>query len=340
VTTAPAIALLALAASAAELPPALVVHAPQDAVLSTQDGYRLAAALVARMPALRLVVEGEVDPDDLLVTILPADQGWTLTVRRADKLVLERTLPAESSPDAAFFVACAAVIERFLEEIDWKGKPEAIDPNAVARPKPPPPPPPWVWSLSAGAAGSVGYRPYRAPANPTLPTFPTWGLRVGPAIEVAMRKAALWTAVRVHLYGPNDQVLHATWPIVQDIHVKDLPLAVTGLVGGCSGDTISLCGGAQLGWRGTWAWVANGADLFGSQSAHSDCFLGGLFGIVSFKLPLELEIRAMVNALGAVGDKELTSQVTDPQGYIVNQQVALSPRFEVGLTLELARQIP
>ena len=157
-----------------------------------------------------------------------------------------------------------------------------------------------------------------------------------------MQRASLWTAVRAQLYAPSKQELTSDWPpgSVQVVHeVKDMPVAVSAQAGACTGERISFCGGAQLGWRGTWAW-SSGELLFGNQTSRSDAFLFGLFGMVAAKLPYSLEARAQLVAVGAAGDRGFTLQLGDQGGTPVNQTVAVPPRFELGLTLGLARQVP
>ncbi|MBI5548673.1 MAG: hypothetical protein HY901_32730 [Deltaproteobacteria bacterium] len=274
------------------------------------------------MPALRVVVGGTVGDEDLEVALLPDQARWKLSVHRAQHLVLERTLPGEASPDAAFFVACAAVIERFLEEIDWAGKPEKIDPGAVARlpSSPPPPSPPLKWSVGAGVAGAAGFWP--------------GALRIGPALDLAVRRSVLWASLRAHLYAPASHAASVPNRTRELGEVRELPVALAALGGACWGERWALCGGAQLGWRGTWAWSTGGRDLYSPQNARSDSLLGGLFGLGALPLPYQLQLRALLTASGFLGGGEIALQGADLS------PAAGPPRFEVGLSLSLAREIP
>jgi len=318
--------LLALAVTAAAPGPALVVHAPGDASSEDRVAVRLARALASRMPALRVQVEGAVGPDDLLVTVAPGDDAWSLGVTRRGKQVLERALPVEQGPDAAFVVACALVVERFLQEIDWTGKPEDIDPNAVARPPfppelPPPPPPGLDWSVGLGASGAVGMFPGQA--------------RLGPALDLNVRRDWLLVALRASLYVPTAHSRDVVG-IDGSIHalVHEMPTSVAAMGGACFFDQPSVCAGVELGWRGTWAWSST-KELFGDRVGNSQAFLAGAFGSIAIKLPERFWFRALLTAAGFAGDGPFV--VEDLNG----QATLASPsRFELGLGLEVFRQIP
>ena len=319
--------LLALAVAAAEPGPALVVHAPGDATTEDRVAERLARALSNRMPALRVVVEGAAGADDLLVTVAPGDDAWSLTVRRADQVVLERALPIEQGPDAAFVVACALVVERFLQEIDWKGKPESIDPNAVAKAPPPPElpyltlpevPPPTIFSVGVGAAGALGMFPGQA--------------RIGAALDLTVRHDWLLVAVRAHWYAPT---VHTFYSNLVDRtgaegQIREMPVGLAAMGGACFFSQPSVCAGVELGWRGTWGWTSGPAVAVQRTAATHD-FLGGLFGSIGLRLPYRLEARALLTAVGFAGGS----------AFVVEDGTSAIPSSaEIGLAISLSRQIP
>lgn len=317
-------AALALASSA-QPPPALVVRASDSA-----DAVRLASALAERMPAVRVVQEGaQAGADDLAVGLAPKDEAWVLTVERRGGLALERTMPAGASgPDSAFFVACAAVVERYLQDIDWKGKPEAIDPSALAQPKQPPEvislPVPVDWSVGAAASGAAEIG---GDGNP-------W--RGGPAVDVTVRRGSLLGALRAQLNVPESRKLTVARRAGEEQTgwVDDLSASVSVLGGGCKGQESSLCGGVQLGWRGTWAW-GNGRDtnLFQWQMAQSDAFLAGLFAAFSYRLPARLELRVLLTGSVFLGDAGFHVDGVQTPAWT-------PPQFALGLSLGLARRVP
>ncbi|MGC4116262.1 MAG: hypothetical protein QM765_17125 [Myxococcales bacterium] len=332
--TAALIAVFAIA-SAADLPPALVVRAAGDGVAE-----RVSSALTERMPAVRVVAgSARAGEEDLVVGLAPAAEGaWELIVERRGEQVLQRAVPTtESGPDAAFFVSCAAIVERYLQDIDWKGRPQSIDPATVAEPKPPvvrvpvpepeaPPPTPIDWSVGLSASGAGGF---------FGPPKASW--RVGGALDVTARRSWLLAGARAQVFAPEDRLITAKrGPDRPDQtgQVQDLRASAALMGGYCRGEDLAFCGGLQLGWRGTWVWAKNTAenpDLFRYQSAHADGFLGGLFALLALRLPARFELRALLTASGVAGDEILAEGAMAP---------VLATPFEVGLSLGLARRVP
>ncbi|HEY3451378.1 MAG TPA: hypothetical protein VGK67_33780 [Myxococcales bacterium] len=324
------IAWLALA-STADLSPALVVRAPEPGA-----GARLASALSERMPEVRVVSDGQqAGAEDLVVALKPAEAHWDLVVERHGERALERSMPTGASgPEPAFFVSCAAVVERYLQDIDWKGRPESIDPGAVAAPRPAPvlvplPRPgsaPADWSVGLAASGAAGIQK------------PSW--RLGPAVDVSARRSGLLGSLRAQVYVPDSRTLTVTRPgrTPQDGQIQDLSASAALMGGACRGEDLSLCGGLQLGWRGTWVWggaAAGQSDaLFHWQLAHSDAFLAGLFARLSVRLPARLELRALLTASAFVGEDGFAVE-----GAGVPPEL-MPTRYEVGLALGLARRVP
>jgi len=119
--------------------------------------------------------------------------------------------------------------------------------------------------------------------------------------------------------------------------LQDLAASASLAGGYCWGIELSLCGGLQLGWRGTYAWGQSGSasesDLFRWQLAGSNAFLAGLLARLSYRLPASLELRAQLAANGFFGDDGFRIE-GDPD------PVLMPPRFELGLSLGLARRVP
>jgi len=353
VFTAALIAFLTLA-STADLPPALVVRAPADAPAA----QKLASALSERMPAVRVVAGAAEDapagPDDLVVALVPGEPSWDLVVERRGAQALKRSLPAGSpGPDAAFFVACAAVVERYLQDIEWKGRPQSIAPAAIAEPKPAPAPPPVIapppepepvplgWSVGAsvaGASGLAGSVQQAVVAGQAQRRDGFW--RIGPAIDVSVRRVNLMASLRAQMYVPQGNRVatnRGDGRPEQTGQLQDLAASASLAGGYCWGIELSLCGGLQLGWRGTYAWGQSGSasesDLFRWQLAGSNAFLAGLLARLSYRLPASLELRAQLAANGFFGDDGFRIE-GDPD------PVLMPPRFELGLSLGLARRVP
>ncbi len=85
----------------------------------------LEGAVRARVPSVQ--VGGEPSGgDDLRASLLPAETGFSLEVRRAGEVALRRELRIEECQLAVD--TAALVIDRFLDEIHWSGKPATIEP--------------------------------------------------------------------------------------------------------------------------------------------------------------------------------------------------------------------
>jgi hypothetical protein len=321
VTSTLAIALLLSALSSGPTP-ALVVLAPDARIAEP-----FVAALRTRMPSVRVVVGSQSGPDDLQVVVTAGAASRTLVVLRNAKVVLRRELEAEAGSETSY-VVCAAVIERFLQEIAWAGMPEPIDRAALRLrpPQDPQEPPPHIeplpaptsradFSVGLGVQGAAGISPG------------DW--RIGPALDLGLRTEHAWTSLRAQLYFPTSTSVNGWRDGIGDL--RQTPAAIAALGGLCTGGWPSFCGGAQIGWRATWV-SASGDLVYSAQTVRSDALLAGMFGMVSATLPHRFEVRALLSAAGFVGDKAFSIEGAKP--------LDGPPAFEVGLCLELARQVP
>lgn len=137
----PLVAVLLLAAS-----PALRVDAAADAGLPCAANAALDGSLRQRLPGVRVEEgpEAGLAGADLQASLRPEASAWTLELRRGGgEVALSRRLPF--APGACGLAAdtAALVIDRFLEEIRWPGRPPSIAPlPAPPRPEPLEPPKP------------------------------------------------------------------------------------------------------------------------------------------------------------------------------------------------------
>jgi hypothetical protein len=91
----------------------------------------LEGAVRARVPSVQ-VGGAPSGGDDLRASLFPDETGFSLEVRRAGEVALRRELRIEECQLAVD--TAALVIDRFLDEIHWSGKPATIEPL----PAPPP----------------------------------------------------------------------------------------------------------------------------------------------------------------------------------------------------------
>jgi len=232
--------------------------------------------------------------------------------------LLERALPG-TTPDTALFETCALIVDRFLVQIDWKGRPATLDPAEVAAPVETIVLPvlSW-WTVGIGGLAHAGAGPEE--------------VRAGPLLSLAYRRDAWLVGLRLHLIAP---VGHA---VVSDQRPREVgqlrDLSLTGVVQGgyCLGEGTYGCAGVHLGARATWGW-GDGQDLYSKQTASLAGFAGGIFVSGATRLPWQLEVGATLSATGyAGGGSFVVEGVTDP--------VYRPPAFEVALAAHLARRFP
>ncbi len=282
----------------------------------------LSRAVEARLPQVKLgpapTTEDPLVAGDLVVELVTEGTGrWRLLVVDARGLpLLERVVSEEARADTALFETAALIVDRFLLEIDWKGRPATLSAADVA------PAPALVlpvmswWTVGVGGLAHLGAAPEE--------------LRGGPLLSASYRRDAWLVGVRLHFVAP---IGHAVVTTQRPREVGQLREAsLTGIVQGgyCLGEGTSGCAGLLAGARGTWAW-ADGQDLYSKQTSSLAAFAAGAFLSGSTRLPWQLEVGATLSATGFVGgDGFVVEGVADP--------VYRPSRFELALAVQLARR--
>lgn len=178
----------------------LLAAVPAIHVVGVDDGATCAPALEealrSRLPGLRVERQGELGPGDLEAELGRAADAWLLQVRDGEKVALHRELRLAERECALAAETGALIVDRFLEEVRWPGRPVSIEP-LPRRPAPPPPPaappppppspePPLIVAQPAYAA------PQPAPARSRF------AIALGPAAWLGapsdLRAAALFSA--------------------------------------------------------------------------------------------------------------------------------------------------
>jgi hypothetical protein len=150
--------LIAAMVAAAPPRPVLRVNVDPDSSLPCPAGTAVVQALRARLPRVLVETEGPSTGQDLAVSLTPNAQGWELAMHRADgSLALHRDLrPGECSEAAD---TAALIVERYLDDIEWPGRPVTL--NLLAKPDGPASPttPGPTLEIEAGVAGRIGMWP-------------------------------------------------------------------------------------------------------------------------------------------------------------------------------------
>ena len=121
--------------------PALHVQVEADAQAGPcAPGAALEAALRSRLPGVRVEREAAVGAADLMSELRPEGPGWRLLLRRSGgETALSRPFALAASDCKLAAQTAALMVDRFLAEVRWPGRPASIEP--LPRPPPPPPPP-------------------------------------------------------------------------------------------------------------------------------------------------------------------------------------------------------
>ncbi len=153
--------------------PALHVATEADAALRCPVNAALVSALALRLPSVRLA-SGKLEAEDLTAKLSPDLDAWRFEVRRAGGAIAMSRVLAAQADCAQVADTAALILERFLAEIDWRGRPVGIDPlqpetmprhEKAAPPKPPGAPPraPEPAATSNGARAVESARSEPAP---------------------------------------------------------------------------------------------------------------------------------------------------------------------------------
>ena len=303
-------------AEAGVAPPGLVVTTDGDATQSCAAGAALQEALRLRLPAVRLETSGSAHGDDLVASLTPHPGHWKLTVTKADGAVaVSRDLQAPESGCAELAATAALIVDRYLTDIEWPGRPVSFEP-----------PPPIVQgvSIALGAGGSLGA--FGAPsfaANPAL------------SLEVAARLREPWR-LGIWLFG--ELTSSQTSVDVNSARVGSLQTqmgiaAVTGQL--CGGrDSFSACGGVVAGVAVVGAW-STGA-LYQKETRPGVLPAAGLAGHLSYRFPFPVELGLDLSVVGLPIQQEFYVTEAIYLGGGAQTSELVTPALDAVATIRLA----
>jgi hypothetical protein len=176
--------LPALAALLAAAPAALRVDPAADAQQPCAANAALAQALRLRLPGVRVEDAPASQPGeqgDLRALVRREGPAWALELRdQGGELALRREL--ELGPDRCGLLAetAALMVDRFLEQIRWAGRPPSIEPLPAPERRPEPAPPPAL-VVEPAPAPAPPASPAPAPSPPLEPRPNALLVSLGPA---------------------------------------------------------------------------------------------------------------------------------------------------------------
>ena len=355
----------ALIAALVAASPALLIDRAAETGLPCPAHSALEEALQRRLPGVRLEMGAAAPADagaptssgagDLRASLQPAGTAWTLTLKRADgEVALSRALAFGRDDCALLADTAALVIDRFLEEIHWSGRPATVAPLPLP-PKPQPPKQPTAEALEASrrqaAADSAAANEASAAAKakrsefdskflslqqpkaetPTADQRPSAPAPAGPARQIAGAEGADSRSVDAHALtisaGP------AAWlglssdlraAVLVEVAVRAPGPFEVGLtaLGAASSSAAVFIEGTNRGNL-----VVQSGLLAGTAAA---CAEPGAFRLCAGPL---LGVRASSgSATGRIFQPASTFIVQPEVGLRAAATLAIGPRFSVGLT--------
>ena len=251
-------ALLIAVALAAALP-ALHVAGTAAADGACDLPAALEAALRSRLPGVRVDRDLAQSPGDLRAQLSRGPAAWLLELQGDAGVALSRELLLPQDECAVAAETSALVVERFLEEVRWSGRPQPIAPLPSLAPPPPPlivaplplqRPRPHALALALGPAAWLG-----------LPS----DLRPAALLEASARLGEQLRLGGSFLLGGA-----ATQTVTIESQVRGTTSVSAGLLAAhaslCDGPgALSLCAGALVGARGSLG--SSSGTLFQKSSA-------------------------------------------------------------------------
>ncbi|MBI3183059.1 MAG: hypothetical protein HYZ28_13055 [Myxococcales bacterium] len=157
-----------------------------EAIPPCAHGIALLEAIRTRSPGV-LVAVGQPTGDDLSVAVKSEGASWMLTVQRpGGDLAMQRQLDAAGLSCEQLSDIAALILDRFLLQIEWKGRPEELPPlPPPPLPEPPVSPPPLFTGLEASLGPALR-------AGLPISAEPFGSLEVGTRSGAYRASLALW----------------------------------------------------------------------------------------------------------------------------------------------------
>ena len=153
--------------------PLLRVAVEKDTPSACRANAALVKAVQTRLPAVRVATQGALAPEDLAASLSSDEAGWHLEVRRFDgQVAMTRTLRRLECSQVGD--TSALILERYLEEIAWRGRSVGIEPlplpasGARTQVKPDSRRPGAGLNPTPDAGRTAGATPVPSDAGPTL----------------------------------------------------------------------------------------------------------------------------------------------------------------------------
>ncbi len=316
--------------------PAVHLEVATDAASPCAAGAALEEQLRLRLPGVRIEHDAPDEPGDLHAS-LRRDQGaWLLQVRDGERVALHRTLHFGETECRVAAETGALIVERFLVEVRWPGRPASIEPL----PAPPPPPPP---EAAPPIVASPPPERVAAPVAPASVVEPRrhFTLALGPAAWLGLpsdlRAAAMLTAT-LRLSEPLEAglLVLASAASSQPVLIGDnnrgssrvQPALIALFASACAEATpVRLCAGGLAGARGSYG-SASGARLFQQTSGLIVQPEMGLRASAAVRLSSHFELGLELLSAAALGSASFVVQSSPPVSRAL-------PTFDVVAALHL-----
>lgn len=278
----------------------------------------LELAVRRQLPGVAIAPGGPLEGDDLEALFQEVGDGWTMKVARADgQPAMSRSVASGSGPCASIADTFALMLDRYLEEINWKGRPVQL--GLLPPPEPPALPEGEPVKASAPRRTRLGF--FGGPAA-------QWGapgpLLSGLGLEVAVfppgsTRLSLWL-----LAGDRGSTPVLVSGVERGrLHVRPLVAVATGAFCGERGRWRG-CGGGAVGAFGQ---VANATGLL-FQRRDETAVLPGVGGVGRFGWRTEAGFEVALQGLVAFpfGSTTFTVTGTEARAKTPSLHVVVSPQ--------------
>lgn len=238
---------------------------------------------------------GEPSGEDLFVSVSPDPGAWLLVVLRAEGTVaVSRRLEVGEKRCEELADLAALIVDRFLAQIEWSGRPPEIPSAPTVEEAPPEPPARGGLVLSAGAAFAIG--------------LPAWWTP-GASLEAASRRGSWQISLSLLAFLPSRlPVLAEGRELGLFASQSFLGLASLERCGPWGG--LEACGGALAGAGLTMA-QALGPYLYQQNPRTLWLPLLGAQGRLARPLPAGLELSLELALAAPLGSARLEVEGTD-----------------------------